>query len=246
MFVSALACSQQQPEPKAIQPEADTSRARSERATTTPEPTARPTLPRLEFQTPTAALVYSEGEAPYTQPTPTTVKVNRPTQFSNQPSHIGSTDPIAQLVPKTPEFDQTTPLKLIYEQIDMQQFAINPALPINTILDPNCDYTIRFSNAIRNQYKLRNADDPPVPSNLAVCDPTPVDLYTANLNNGFHDNTNTFTPPPYRYDHYVVNASPIDVITQHPYLFAFKNANLIAKNEPDTQTYDSPQTPEIT
>ena len=169
MFVSALACSQQQPEPKAIQPEADTSRARSERATTTPEPTARPTLPRLEFQTPTAALVYSEGEAPYTQPTPTTVKVNRPTQFSNQPSHIGSTDPIAQLVPKTPEFDQTTPLKLIYEQIDMQQFAINPALPINTILDPNCDYTIRFSNAIRNQYKLRNADDPPVPSNLAVC-----------------------------------------------------------------------------
>ena len=53
MFVSVLACSQQQPEPNAVQPEADTSRARSERATTTPEPTAKPTLPRLDFHTPT-------------------------------------------------------------------------------------------------------------------------------------------------------------------------------------------------
>ena len=204
------------------------------------QPTVRPTLPRLEFQNPTSAPVYSGGEAPYTQPTPTTVKVQRPAQFSKQPAHIGSKDPIAQLVPKTPEFDQETSLKSIYEQIDMQQFAINPALPINTILDPNCDYGIRFSNSIKKQYELRNTGVPTVESNLAVCHPTPVDLYTDNLNNGYHQNGDHYNlnpqiPPPYRYDHYVVNASPIDVITQHPYLFAFKNANLIAKYEPDTQ-----------
>ena len=64
MFVSVLACSQQQPEPNAVQPEADTSRARSERATTTPEPTAKPTLPRLDFQTPTLPPAYREGEGP--------------------------------------------------------------------------------------------------------------------------------------------------------------------------------------
>ena len=64
MFVSVLACSQQQPEPNAVQPEADTSRARSERATTTPEPTAKPTLPRLDFQTPTVSPAYRDGRAP--------------------------------------------------------------------------------------------------------------------------------------------------------------------------------------
>ena len=32
-----------------------------------------------------------------------------------------------------------------------------------------------------------------------------------------------------------MNSSPIDVITQHPYLFAFKNANYIARHAPDAQ-----------
>ena len=236
MFVSVLACSQQQPEPNAVQPEADTSRARSERATTTPEPTAKPTLPRLDFQTPTVPPAYRDGEGPNTQPTPTSPTIDNPTQFSSQPAHVGSADPVAQLVPKNPEFDQSTPLRSIYEQLDMGQFAINPANPINIFTDPNCDYGIRLSNATKKQYKIRIFGDVAVlHANLAVCDPAPVDVYNDNLNNGVHDTTNDFYPPPYVYDHYVVNSSPIDVITQHPYLFAFKNANYIARHAPDAQ-----------
>ena len=240
MFVSVLACSQQQPEPNAVQPEADTSRARSERATTTPEPTAKPTLPRLDFQSPTLPPAYREGEDPYTQPTPTSPTMDTPTQFSSQPAHVGSADPVAQLVPQNPEFDQSTPLRSIYEQLDMGQFAINPADPINIFTDPNCDYGIRLSNATIKQYNIRIFGyDAVLHANLAVCDPAPVDLYNDNLNNGVH----IVSPPPYYehhsppylYDHYVVNSSPIDVITQHPYLFAFKNANFIARHFPDAQ-----------
>ena len=118
----------------------------------------------------------------------------------------------------------------------MRQFAINPANPINIFTDPNCDYGIRLSNATKKQYKIRIFGDVAVlHANLAVCDPAPVDVYNDNLNNGVHDTTNDFYPPPYVYDHYVVNSSPIDVITQHPYLFAFKNANYIARHAPDAQ-----------
>ena len=62
-------------------------------------------------------------------------------------------------MPQNPEFDQSTPLRSIYEQLDMGQFAINPANPINIFTDPNCDYRIRLSNAtkktIQNPYLRR-------------------------------------------------------------------------------------------
>ena len=202
-----------------------------------PRPTPKPTLPRLDFQPPTVPPAYRDGEGPNTQPTPTSPTIDNPTQFSSQPAHVGSADPVAQLVPQNPEFDQSTPLRSIYEQLDMGQFAINPANPINIFTDPNCDYGIRLSDATKKQYKISIfGDNAVLHANLAVCDPAPVDLHNENLNNGAHSTTNyNFSPPPYLYDHYVVNSSPIDVITQHPYLFAFKNANIIARHFPDAQ-----------
>ena len=208
---------------------------------TPPRLTPKPTLPRLDFQTPTVPPANRDGEGPHTQPTPTSPTIDTPTQFSSQPAHVGSADPVAQLVPQNPEFDQSTPLRSIYEQLDMGQFAINPANPINIFTDPNCDYGIRLSNATKKQYKIRiSGEEAVLHANLAVCDPAPVDLYNDNLNNSnryrfYPPPIYRFNLPPYLYDHYVVNSSPIDVITQHPYLFAFKNANYIARHAPDAQ-----------
>ena len=170
-------------------------------------------------------------------------------QSSSQPAHVGSTDAIANLLPDNPEYDQSTPLRLVYEQLDMEQFAINPAQPLNNFLDPNCDYGISIPRTTTEQYKLGTYSMPLwVPnSNLAVCDPVPVDLSNTELNGGVHESayftklhsTDFYltdqTKTAYRYDHYVMNTSPIDVITNHPYLFAFKNASLTARHAPNAQ-----------
>lgn len=232
LLALSIACSPPEPEPMAdseTQPTA-TSQIPAE-STTSPnipqkQPTSTPTPTRPPASTRSPSDTPSTTE---TSPAPTTV-VQVPVQ-DLQPSHIGSDDPTARLIPSDPEFDDSILLSAIYEQIDLNQFALDPNAAIDWFEHPQCDYnveqlTAQSSFAFNNDIVQDHWD-----GNVAVCSPITVNLHQdpikgAQISTGDDD---------FRADQTVNNASPTDVILAHPYRFAFKNTHILANHRPDPQ-----------
>lgn len=135
------------------------------------------------------------------------------------------------MIPQNPEFDDSTLLSTIYEQIDLNKFALDPNAEIDWFEHPQCDYNVErltsesifaFNNKIVKEHWA---------GNVAVCSPITVNLHQdpikgAQISTGDED---------FRVDQTVNNATPTDVIMAHPYRFAFKNTHILAKHRPDPQ-----------
>ena len=121
-------------------------------------------------------------------------------------------------------------MQQIYEQIDLNQYALDPTAPIDWFQEPNCDYH-NVPNMSRHSAILNTRHTGGWATNQADCQPYAVDLNTDVLFEGSFDPDQRF----HEYPHHVLNTSPVETIIAHPYRFAFKNAHLYAKHQPETQ-----------
>ena len=218
--LTVFACSTPEPE-------------RSSRQTDRPEPTVRvaspdttsatPTLERITFQ-PTAtpappiktdSLLPTATRPPDTGPGETSWTDN--SQVESDPHHT--------LIPDNPEFNESNLLRDIYPRIDMSQYALDPRQGIDWIQVHNCHYIERLRTALLQHI----AQSPCVPesANVRV---TPLDFPSIHPYAGHAKQTTSLAA-----EHYVLNTSPMNVIVNHPYRFAFKNTHLLAKHTNDEQ-----------
>ena len=126
-----------------------------------------------------------------------------------------STSEHYHLLPPSPEYDEQTLLDRIYDQVDLEVFALDPAHGIPNVHAPGCTLTAPEStpgNSGIGRYWNRYR-----------CEPYRIDprIESMDIHPPYAEE---FLPPSFM----AINTSPIEVTNSHPYRFAFKNTHILA------------------